>query len=130
MISIVIPIYNSEKYLKECLDSVIAQTYKDLEIICVDDMSTDGSGEIIKEYAQNDKRIVIIQGEHKGVMAARKMGVNKANGEYIGFVDSDDWIEPDMYECMLERNQNVNSDIISCGCKIEGKHCYMSLDTV
>ena len=130
MISIVIPIYNSEKYLKECLDSVIAQTYKDLEIICVDDMSTDGSGEIIKEYAQNDKRIVIIQGEHKGVMAARKMGVNKANGEYIGFVDSDDWIEPDMYECMLERNQNVNADIISCGCKIEGKHCYMSLDTV
>ncbi|MBO5178254.1 MAG: glycosyltransferase [Lachnospiraceae bacterium] len=100
-LSIVIPIYNTEKYLRECLDSVVSQTLRDIEIILVDDGSTDGSVDICREYAATDSRIHVITQENAGAAAARRTGANAATGEYIGFVDSDDFIEPDMYETLL-----------------------------
>lgn len=111
-ISVIIPIYNSEKYLKRCLDSVINQTYKNLEIICVNDGSKDNSLQILQEYAQKDNRIIIIDKENAGVSAARNDGIRKATGEYIGFVDSDDWIELDMYEKMYKALKKYNTDIV------------------
>ena len=91
-ISIIIPVYNVEKYLHECLDSIINQTFKDLEIICVDDGSTDKSSEILEEYEQKDKRFTVISQPNKGVSAARNRGMQQAKGKYIMFVDSDDWL--------------------------------------
>ena len=89
-VSVIIPVYNVEKYLQKCLDSVINQTYKNLEIICVDDGSPDNSGGILDAYAQNDSRIIVIHQENAGVSAARNRGLDAATGEYIAFVDSDD----------------------------------------
>ena len=104
-ISIIIPIYNREKSLKKCLDSVIRQTYENLEIILVDDSSQDNSGIICDDYANTDKRILVIHQQNAGVSAARNAGLAMVTGDYIGWVDSDDWIEPDMYECMLKNAQ-------------------------
>ena len=101
-ISIVIPIYNTSEYLRECLDSVVNQTLKDIEIILVDDGSTDDSVDICREYMASDSRIQLIQQENAGAAAARKTGAMVATSTYIGFVDSDDTIEVDMYETLLE----------------------------
>lgn len=100
-LSVIIPVYNVEKYLRECLDSVVNQTFKDIEIILIDDGSTDKSLDICKEYAQKDNRIKIIRQENKGLSAARNTGLNAANGEYIAFVDSDDYIDTTAYEIAL-----------------------------
>lgn len=102
LISIIIPVYNSEKYLRECLDSVINQTYKNLEIILVNDGSTDNSGNICDEYANKDKRVVVIHIENDGVVNARNVGLLASKGDTIGFVDADDWIENNMYEYMYD----------------------------
>ncbi len=111
-ISIIIPVYNVQKHLKKCLESVCNQTYKNLEIICVDDCSTDNSLNILKEYAQKDQRIKIIQRSgNGGQAAARQTGIDEAFGDYIGFVDSDDWIDPDYYKKMLERALQDKADI-------------------
>ncbi len=111
-ISVIIPVYNTEKYLEQCLNSVINQTLKDIEIICVNDCSTDNSLEILKEYSQKDKRIKIIDlKENKGVSNARNIGINKAEGEYIGFVDSDDWIDDNYYETLYNLAITKSSDI-------------------
>lgn len=99
-ISVVIPVYNVEPYLEQCLDSVINQTYTALEIILVDDGSTDNSGWICDEYAQKDNRIRVIHQTNAGVSVARNTGIAVASGEYISFVDSDDWLEPGMYESL------------------------------
>ena len=114
-ISIVIPIYNSEQYLKKCVESVLNQTYKNLEVILVDDGSTDDSGKICDYYAAKDERVVIIHQRNQGNNVARKNGVKIANGDYVGFVDSDDWIEPDMYQCMVDNIKKNNADIVSVG---------------
>ena len=100
LISVIIPVYNVEQYLSRCIDSVINQTYKNLEIILIDDGSTDNSGKICDEYATKDKRIKVIHKQNWGVASARNIGLDIAKGEYIGFVDSDDYIEPDMYEIL------------------------------
>lgn len=92
LISVIIPVYNVEKYLRRCLDSVIAQTYQKLEIICVDDGSIDDSGKICDQYAVRDARIKVIHQENQGLSAARNRGIDAADGEYIAFVDSDDYI--------------------------------------
>ena len=113
-ISIIIPIYNREKSLKKCLDSVIRQTYENLEIILVDDGSQDNSGIICDDYANTDKRILVIHQQNAGVSAARNAGLAMVTGDYIGWVDSDDWIEPDMYECMLKNAQEYKADIVVC----------------
>ena len=92
-ISIIIPVYNVEKYLDECINSAVNQTFDDIEIICVNDGSTDGSLEIIEKHASKDKRIRIISQEHKGVGSARNAGLDAAKGKYIYFMDSDDYVE-------------------------------------
>ncbi len=100
LISIIVPIYNTEAYLEKCIDSIRNQTYENIEIILVDDGSTDSSPQICDRYAQLDSRIVVLHRANAGVSASRNAGLAIANGKYIGCVDSDDWIEPDMYEKM------------------------------
>lgn len=114
-ISVVVPIYNAEKYLKQCLDSVVNQTLKDIEIILINDGSTDGSADICKEYL-DDVRVRYYYKENEGLAAARADGLAQANGEYIGFVDSDDWLELDTYEKMYKAAKSNNSDIVFCNC--------------
>ena len=113
-VSIIIPVFNTSKYLKQCLDSVINQTLREIEIICIDDGSTDNSLKILKEYQKNDKRIKILTQKHKKQGAARNYGISIACGEYIGFVDSDDWCELDMFEKLYEKAKETNSDITMC----------------
>lgn len=115
MISIIVPVYKVEPYLPRCLESIINQTYRDIEIILVDDGSPDQSGKICEKYAEIDNRIRVFRTENRGLSAARNFGIKKANGQYIGFVDSDDWIEPDMYEVLLKTAQETDSDIVQCG---------------
>lgn len=110
----IIPVYNVEKYLHRCLDSVIAQTYQNLEIICVDDGSVDESGKICDQYAVRDARIKVIHQENQGLSAARNRGLDAAEGEYIAFVDSDDYILEDMYKKMLDKLLDYNVDLCVC----------------
>ena len=93
-VSVIIPVYNVEPYLKQCMDSVVGQTLKDIEIICVDDGSTDGSLDILREYAAEDNRIQIIEQKNAGAGAARNNGMRHATGKYLSFLDSDDFFEP------------------------------------
>lgn len=111
-VSIIIPVYNMEKYLRQSLDSVINQTLQDLEIICINDGSCDSSLEILKEYAEKDNRIKIINQENQGQGIARNNGIEIATGEYLGFVDPDDWIEPDMYEKAYKTLKDNNLDFV------------------
>ena len=101
LISVIVPIYNTLNYLQRCVDSIRRQTYKYLEIILVDDGSTDRSGAMAEKFALEDRRIKVFHKENGGVSSARNLGIDKARGEYIGFVDSDDYIEPQMYERLL-----------------------------
>ena len=98
LLSVIIPVYKVEKYLRQCVDSVINQTYKNLEIILVDDGSPDNCGKICDEYAEKDKRVKVIHQLNKGLSGARNTGTEQASGEYIAFVDSDDWLDVHMYE--------------------------------
>lgn len=111
LISIIVPVYNSEKYLEKCINSIINQTYKNLEIILVNDGSTDDSLSLCEKYAEKDTRIKVFSKNNGGLSSARNYGISKSNGAYIGFVDSDDYIELDMYEsmmrCMLENSADI-----------------------
>ena len=113
-ISVIVPVYNVEPYLRKCLDSIINQTYRNLQIILVDDGSPDNCGAICDEYAAKDSRIEVIHQGNGGVSAARNAGLRLAVGDYIGWVDSDDWIEPDMYEYLLENALKYGADIAVC----------------
>ena len=113
-VSIIIPVYNVEQYLPKCLDSIINQTLKDIEIICINDGSTDNSLSILKEYASKDDRMIIIDKENKGQGIARNLGIKKAKGKYIGFVDPDDWVDIQMFEKMYNQAQKLNSEIVIC----------------
>lgn len=110
-ISIIVPVYNVEKYLKRCIDSILNQSFTDFELILVDDGSTDNSGKIIDEYAIKDERIKVIHKENCGQGSARNRGLDIAKGNYIGFVDSDDWIHKDMYKILYENIIKYNTDI-------------------
>lgn len=114
-ISVIVPVYKVEPYLRKCLDSIVGQTYRNLEIILVDDGSPDNCGAICDEYAARDERIKVIHQPNGGLSAARNTGLDIATGEYIGFVDSDDWIEPDMYEYLLSGARQTEADIAVCG---------------
>ena len=114
-ISVVVPVYNVEPYLKRCVDSILAQTVTDLEIILVDDGSTDGSGGICDQYGEREPRIRVHHKANGGLTSAWKAGVELALGDYVGFVDSDDWIDPDMYERMLEAALREDADVAVCG---------------
>ena len=112
-VSVIVPVYNTEKYIRKCLDSLTAQTLRDIEIICVNDCSTDGSLDILREYAARDTRIKIIDFEqNRGAAAARNTGIDAAAGEYIGFVDSDDFIDPDFYEKLYTKATETGADIV------------------
>ena len=112
LISVIVPIYNVSEYLRRCLDSIVGQSYKRIEIILVNDGSTDNSGEICKEYAQKDNRIKIIEKQNGGLSEARNYGINIAKGNYITFVDSDDWLEEEyievLYKCIYKEQCDVS----------------------
>ena len=111
-VSFVVPIYNTGEYLMFCLSSLIRQTLKDIEIICVDDGSSDNSREIIQDFAQKDSRIKIVLQEHKGTAVARNIGLQTAEGEYVHFVDSDDWIVDNCAEVLYNKAKNLNLDLV------------------
>lgn len=114
LISIIVPIYNVEKYLPDCLDSILAQTYQNLEILLIDDGSPDGSGAICDEYASRDSRFVVIHQPNSGVSVACNTGLDLATGDYITLVDSDDWVDPTMYEVMMRHITEGNFDGAAC----------------
>ena len=115
LLSIIVPVYNAEKYLEECLDSVISQEYANLEIILVDDGSTDKSKDICDEYEKKDSRIKVIHKENGGASSARNAGLYIAKGEYIGFVDSDDYISESLFSILLQALLETDADIAKCG---------------
>ena len=114
LISVVVPVYKTEAYLRQCVDSLLIQTYSHLEIILVDDGSPDGSGAVCDQYARRDARICVIHQKNGGVSAARNAGVQVATGQYIAFVDSDDWVEPDYVKNTIPSSRAVCS---RCGCR-------------
>lgn len=114
-VSIIIPVFNTKDYLTRCLQSVCKQTYSNLEIICVDDGSTDGSENIVDEFAKTDSRVIAIHQENSGESAARNAGLKIATGSYIAFMDCDDWVELDMWENMVKSMEEKNVDLVACG---------------
>lgn len=114
-ISVIVPVYNVAADLPRCLDSILAQTYSNIEIVAVDDGSPDGSGEILHQYAEKYANLRVIHKENGGVTSARLCGVREASGEWIGFIDGDDEIEPDMYQRLLENALKYNADVSHCG---------------
>ena len=125
LISVIVPVYNVERYLKRCIESILQQTYPYIELIIVDDGSTDGSGQICDRYKRIDDRITVFHEKHGGTSKARNIGLQHAKGEFIGFVDSDDYIVDDMYETLL-CGMREGIDIVCCGrrCVISGKKSY------
>ena len=115
LISIIVPVYNTEKYLENCIKTLVAQTVEEMEIILVDDGSKDNSLEICRKYEAIDKRVRVIHQENAGANAARKRGLTEARGIYVGFVDSDDWVESEMFEKLLLHSQNCEADIVAGG---------------
>ncbi len=113
-ISVIVPVYNAEKYLDRCLQSILAQTYTYYEIILINDGSTDTSEDICEKYVRKDKRIRIIQKENSGVAITRNIGLEVAKGRYISFIDSDDYIKPDMFEKMIMKAKHNDSDMVMC----------------
>lgn len=114
-VSIIVPVYNVEKYLDKCMKSLVSQTLKDIEIICINDGSTDSSLAILESYANTDKRIIIIDKENEGQSVARNIGIKTAKGEYLGFVDSDDWVDKDYYEKLYNAAKKCDCDIACAG---------------
>lgn len=114
-ISVIIPVFNAESYLKRCLDSVLNQTLQDIEVICIDDCSTDNSFEILQNFAKMDTRLTILRNvENIGQGLTRNKGIDLSRGEYIAFVDCDDWIETDMYQVLYEKSNYKKYDLICC----------------
>lgn len=118
LVSILVPVYQTERYLEQCLDSLLAQTLKDIEIICVNDGSTDQSGEILRRYQAMDHRIKVVEKENGGLPSARNAGLDAARGEYVGFVDSDDYAAPEMFETLCHAARRDDSEVVVCGAHI------------
>lgn len=121
MISVIVPVYNVERYLRRCVDSILQQTYRDLEVILVDDGATDGSPRICDEYAGLDPRVKVVHKPHGGAAEARNAGLDAARGEYIGFVDSDDFILPEMYETLYRACVEHGVAVSACGKILRGE---------
>lgn len=113
-LSVIVPVYNVEQYLRQCLDSILAQTFTDIEIVIVDDGSTDKSGIISDEYAQKDSRIMVIHKKNGGLADARNAGLDVISGDFVSFVDSDDWLRPQMYETLLNYQEITNAEVVAC----------------
>ena len=118
-ISAIIPVYNCEKFIGRCLASILNQSYRQLEVIVVDDGSKDGSYQIVDKIAESDDRVILLSQKNMGVSAARNTGLAHATGDYITFVDADDWIDKNCYEMMLTKLKHYDSDCIVCGCVLE-----------
>ena len=129
-LSVIIPVYNAEEHLAKCIDSVLSQTEKNIEIILIDDGSQDNSLDICQTYAYWDERIRVIHQENAGVSAARNQGIEVAVGEYLGFVDSDDWIEKDMYERLLNEAERTGADVVMCDAKTVYSDGKIQVDTI
>ena len=114
MISVIVPVYNAEKFLNRCIDSILEQTYTNFELILVDDGSTDHSLDILKKYVEQDERVSLICQQNKGVSGARNTGLQAAKGEYFLYIDADDWVEKDMIEKLIFIGQRENADIVMC----------------
>lgn len=115
LVSVIVPIYRVEKYMRRCIDSILVQTYKDLEVILIDDGSPDDCGKICDEYAKKDARIKVIHKENGGLSSARNVGLDVATGEYISFVDGDDFISPIMIQTMVEKLEENSAELCICG---------------
>lgn len=129
-VSVIIPIYNAEEHLQRCINSVLNQTEQNMEIILVDDGSGDNSLKICQNYQKKDKRIIVIHQENAGVSAARNAGIVRACGEYIGFVDSDDWIDSQMYEKLLNEADKCDADIVMCDAMTVYDDARKQVDTI
>lgn len=115
VISIITPVYNGAPYLGACIESVLTQTFREFELILVDDGSTDASGDICEAYARQDGRLRVIHIPHSGPARARNTGINAAQGDYLGFIDADDWIEPDMYALLYKNSVSYEAELSACG---------------
>mgnify|MGYP004528342755 FL=1 len=111
-ISVILPVYNVEKYLRQCLDTIIGQTLREIEVLCVDDGSTDNSARILEEYAQKDQRVKIYTQKNAGAGAARNLGLRQASGKYLSFLDSDDFFEPDMLEEAYKQAERYEAEMV------------------
>lgn len=118
-VSVCIPVYNAEKYISECLDSLIKQTLREIEIICVNDGSTDNSPEIIKQYQKKHKNIKLINQKNQGLGGARNTGIENATGKYVGFVDADDFVDEEMYEALYRLAEDKGCEIAMCSLRFE-----------
>ena len=114
-ISVIIPVFNMERLLPKCLDSLLSQEHDALEIILINDGSTDSSGKICSRYSESDERIIVIHKENGGVSSARNIGLSKATGSFVSFIDPDDWLENDMYSKLCDLARTESSDIVMCG---------------
>ena len=121
-VSIIIPCYNVERYVRECMQSVVNQTLRDIEIICINDGSTDSTGAILREFAKQDKRINLIEQQNGGYGVAVNNGIAKAKGEYIGIVESDDFINPTMYEKLYTKAKQTNAELVKCNFFVYDSH--------
>ena len=115
-ISVIVPVYKAEKFLATCIESILNQTYCNLEIILVDDGSPDSCGKICEKYALSDSRVKVVHQKNAGVAAARNVGLDLAEGDYVTFVDSDDYIQPQMYEKMIRCAEHNHCDLVMCDC--------------
>lgn len=120
-VTIIVPVYNVKSYLSKCIESILGQTYTELQILLIDDGSSDGSGEICDQYAKMDRRIEVVHTANRGLVAARKMGLEHSVGDYIGFVDGDDYIESNMFEILLNEIIGCDADFVNMGYIKEGK---------
>lgn len=127
-ISIIIPSYNEEKNISRCLDSVLNQTFTDFEVLCVDDGSSDRTFDIIKSYSEKDSRIIPLKNPEKGVSSARNFGIENSSGDYIGFVDSDDYIQPQMYEFLYKAIMENNCDFSVCRYKKTNEYYFKKFE--
>ena len=126
-VSIIVPVYNVKDYLPRCLDSLISQSLKSIEIVAIDDGSSDGSSLVLDTYAANDERIRVFHVENGGVSRARNIGLDKAKGEYIGFVDSDDYVEPQMFENLVKVALDTKADCVQCSFDVVSKDSMASV---
>ena len=114
LVSVIIPVYNTAEYLPRCLESILSNTYSNLELICINDGSTDNSLNVLNYYANLDSRIIVINQQNSGVSASRNVGLDHASGEYIAFIDSDDWIHSCYFEQLMQIQAFSNTDTGSC----------------
>lgn len=128
-VSIIVPVYNTSMYLEQCLNSLLCQSLEGIEIICVDDGSTDNSLQILQNFAQNDKRIRVLTQKNQGQSVARNLAMNVATGEYIGFIDSDDWIDEKMFEKLYQNAKKFDSNISMCSFTLFNEKTGLSSDS-